>query len=203
MKLSFENEVYTEEQIYKREDLLQKTLSKWATDMEWEELIKEIGVTVTKKVSENKILDQIDKPTRMEFLVSIVMKKAMVNAIVKPNYKFDDEGVPFSHASGNNADIVVNDRGIWANIEPTISNARSFQAEHEISSIVEHLFKDIDTTGDKKRFAIFIAPKMQPAAVDRIEFARMMQKVNIYAWESDDFVKFSQSVSLENLYKLY
>lgn len=194
-KLSFENEVYTEEQIYKREDLLQTTLSKWATDMEWEELIKEMGVTATKKVSENKILDQIDKPTRMEFLVSIVMKKAMVNAIVKPNYKFDDEGVPFSHASGNNADIVVNDRGIWANVEPTISNARSFQAEHEISSIVEHLFKDIDTTGDKKRFAIFIAPKMQPAAVDRIEFARMMQKVNIYAWESDDFVKFSQSVS--------
>ena len=117
-KLSFENEVFTEEQISKREDLLQTTLSKWATEMEWEELVKEMGVTVTKKTSENKILHQIDKPTRMEFLISIVIKKAMREAIVKPNYKFDDEGIPFSHAGGNNADIVVNDRGLWANIEP-------------------------------------------------------------------------------------
>ena len=53
-KLSFENEVFTEEQISKREDLLQTTLSKWATEMEWEELVKEMGVTVTKKTSENK-----------------------------------------------------------------------------------------------------------------------------------------------------
>lgn len=194
-KLSFENEVFTEEQISKRDNLLQTTLLKWATKMEWKELVKEMGVTVTKKMSDNKVLHQIDKPTRMEFLVSIVMKKAMKEAIVKPNYKFDDEGVPFSHAGGNNADIVINDRGLWANVEPTISNARSFQAEHEISSIEEHLFNDIEATGDKNRFALFIAPKVQAAAVSRIEFARMMQKIDIYAWESDDFVKFSQSVS--------
>ncbi len=200
-KLSFENEVFTDEQISKREDLLQATLSKWANEMEWEELIKEMNITVTKKTSENKILHQIDKPTRMEFLVSIVMKKAMKHATVKPNYKFDDEGVPFSHASGNNADIVVNDRDIWANVEPTISNARSFQAEHEISSIEEHLFNDIEVTGDKNRFALFIAPKVQAAAVSRIEFARMMQKIDIYAWESDDFVKFSQSISSLDEYK--
>ena len=200
-KLSFENEVFTEEQISKREDLLQTTLSKWATEMEWEELVKEMGVTVTKKTSENKILHQIDKPTRMEFLISIVMKKAMKEAVVKPNYKFDDEGVPFSHAGGNNADIVVNDKGLWANVEPTISNARSFQAEHEISSIEEHLFNDIEATGDKNRFALFIAPKVQAAAVSRIEFARMMQNIDIYAWESDDFVKFSQNVNSLEDYK--
>ena len=140
-----------------------------------------MGVAVTKKTYENKILHKIDKPTRMELIISIVMKKAMKEAVVKPDYKFDDEGVPFSHAGGNNADIVVNDRGLCANVEPTISNARSLQAEHEISSIVEHIFNDIDATGDKNRFAIFIAPKMQPAVVERIEFARMMQKVDIYA----------------------
>ena len=193
-KLSFEDKIFTDEQILKREDLLQKTLSKWATEMEWDELVKEMGVTVSKKTSENKILHQIDKPTRMEFLVSIVMKKAMKSAIVKPNYKFDDEGIPFSHAGGNNADIVVNDRGIWANVEPTISSARAFQAEHEISSIEDHLFNDIEATGDKNRFALFIAPKVQAAAVSRIEFARIMQNIDIYAWESDDFVKFSQSI---------
>ena len=200
-KLSFENEVFTDEQISKREALLQATLSKWANEMEWEELIKEMNITGTRKISENKILHQIDKPTRMEFLVSIVMKKAMKHAIVKPNYKFDDEGVPFSHASGNTADIVVNDRDLWANVEPTISNARSFQAEHEISSIEEHLFNDIEVTGDKNRFALFIAPKVQAAAVSRIEFARMMQKINIYAWQSDDFVKFSQSINSLEEYK--
>ena len=129
------------------------------------------------------------------------MKKAMKEAVVKPNYKFDDEGVPFSHAGGNNADIVVNDKGLWANVEPTISNARSFQAEHEISSIEEHLFNDIEATGDKNRFALFIAPKVQAAAVSRIEFARMMQNIDIYAWESDDFVKFSQNVNSLEDYK--
>lgn len=199
--LSFENEVFTDDQISKREDLLQMTLLKWANDMTWEDLIKEMSITVTKKISDNKVLHQIDKPTRMEFLVSIIMKKSMKNAVVKPNYKFDDEGIPFSHAGGNNADIVVNDGNLWANVEPTISNARSFQAEHEISSIEEHLFNDIDLTGDRKRFAIFIAPKVQAAAVSRIEFARMIQKINIYAWESDDFVRFSQNVNSLDQYK--
>lgn len=65
----------------------------------------------------------------------------------------------------------------------------------------EHLFNDIEVTGNKNRFALFIAPKVQAAAVSRIEFARMMQKINIYAWESDDFVKFSQSVNSLDEYK--
>lgn len=200
-KLSFENEIFTKEQISKREDLLQSTLSKWASNMEWEEIAKEMGIAVSKKTSQNNVLNQIDKPTRMEFLVSIVMKKAIKDAIVRPNYKFDDEGVPFSHAGGNNADIIVNDNHIWANVEPTISNARAFQAEHEISSIEEHLFNDIESTGDKDRFAIFIAPKIQAAAVSRIEFARMMQNINIYAWEADDFVNFSKSINSLREYK--
>lgn len=200
-KLSFENEVLTEEQISKKEDLLQITLLKWATEMNWNELVKEIDITVTKKSSENKILHQIDKPTRMEFLVSIIIKKAIMNAIVKPNYKFDDEGIPFSHAGGNTADIVVNDNGVWANVEPTISNSRAFQAEHEISSIEEHLFNDIDKTKDKNRFALFIAPKVQAAAISRIEFARTIQKINIYAWNSDDFVKFSQNIKSLDEYR--
>ena len=200
-KLSFENEVFTEEQILKREDLLQKTLSNWSNEMEWDDLIKEMGITVSNKTSQNNVLHQIDKPTRMEFLVAIVMKKAMKNAIVKPNYKFDDEGIPFSHAGGNKADIIVNDGELWSNVEPTISNRRSFQAEHEISSIVEHLFNDIDETGDKNRFALFIAPRVQQAAIERIEFSRMCQNINIYAWEADDFVKFSQNVTSLNDYK--
>ncbi|MDU1308858.1 MAG: AlwI family type II restriction endonuclease [Clostridium perfringens] len=200
-KLSFEKEVFTEEQISKREDILQRTLLKWSTQMEWDELIQEVDVTVTKKTSENKILHQIDKPTRMEFLISIVMKKALKNAIVKPNYKFDDEGIPFNHAGGNNSDIVINDKGIWANIEPTISNSRTFQAEHEISSIEEHLFRDIEETKDKNRFALFIAPKVQAAAVSRIEFARIIQNINIYAWNSEDFIKFSKNVNSLNDYK--
>lgn len=200
-KLSFENEVFTKDQISKREDLLQTTLTKWANELDWEDLIKEMNIAVSKKTSQNYILHQIDKPTRMEFLVSIIIKKAVNNAIVRPNYKFDDEGIPFSHASGNNSDIIVNEGNVYANIEPTISNSRSFQAEHEISSIEEHLFNDIEKTGDKSRFAIFVAPKIHAAAVSRIEFARMVQNINIYAWESDDFVKFSQNINSIKDYK--
>lgn len=201
--LSFENEKFTQEQIIKREDLLQRTLEKWANEMSWKDIEKEVVVTVCKKNSDSNVLNQIDKPTRMEFLMAIIMKKAIKDAIIKPNYKFDDEGIPFHHASGNNADIVVSYKNICANVEPTISNARAFQAEHEISSIEEHLFNDIDKTGDKNRFALFIAPKIQPAAVSRIEFARAAQNINIYGWEVNDFVKFSQDIdSLEDYKKI-
>ena len=200
-ELNFDNEILTNEQISKREDLLQKTLFKWSHNMTWEDIKREMKFTISKTESLDNVLNKIDKPTRMEFLVAIVMKKAIPNAIIRPNYKFDDEGIPFSHATGNNADITVNDNNLYANIEPTISNSRTFQAEHEISSIEEHLFNDIELSKDKNRFAIFIAPKIQKATVSRIEFARTIQKINIYAWEANDFVEFSKTVSSLEDYK--
>ena len=203
--LSFVNQVLTPPQINRRYNLLQDTLSKWAAEMDWEDLIKEINITVTKKTSENKILHQIVKSTRMEFLVAIVMKKALPNAIVKPNYIFDDEGIPFRHASGNNADIVVNYGNIWANVEVTTDRSRSYQAVNEMISIKEHLFNDINNDIKVKRgnnrFALFIAPIVQPAVADQIVIIRKMQNINIYAWKSDHFVKFSKDVKSLDEYK--
>lgn len=202
LNLSFENEKFTDEQISKREVLLQSTLSKWAKNMDWNSISEEVSIATSKKISKNYILNQIDKPTRMEFLVSIAIKKALQDSMVKPNYKFDDEGIPFSHASGNNADIVVNHKDLWANIEPTISTSRSFQSEHEITSIEEHLFNDINSTKNKERFAIFIAPKIHEVTISRIEFARVFQKINIYAWEAIDFIEFSQKITSLKEYKI-
>lgn len=200
--LSFENNKLTEEQLSNREKLQEITLTKWAREMSWDEIYKELEISVTKKTSTHNVLNQIDKPTRMEFLVSIILKKAIRDSTVRPNYKFDDEGIPFSHAGGNNADITINQGDVWANVEPTISTARSFQAEHEISSIEEHLYNDIIKTEDKSRFAIFIAPKIQPAAVSRIEFARVNQNINIYAWEAKDFINFSRKIESLEEYKI-
>lgn len=132
--LSFGNDE-SQEKTRKKVIARDKALRNFAIKMDWDELLEESLITIGKKHSLHPILREINKPTRMEFLVSIVLKKALPSSVVIPNYKFDDEGIPYNTASGGGADIVISDKGLYANVEPTISASRAFQSEHELSLI--------------------------------------------------------------------
>ena len=183
-----------------------KVISDWAKKNDWNFLKNETTICISNNKSSNdRILKYLEKPVRLEFLVAITLKKALPNSDVLPNYLTDDEGIPFTTAMGksNNsvgADIDIFEDTIHAIAEPTLSNSRSFQTDHEIPSIRTHVIETVkkdklEETKYKEWFAIFIAPTIIRDVGDTVAVVKHINNVNIYPWEILDLIEFSKEVS--------
>lgn len=208
-KLAFNN-VHTPEEERLLSSAKKITLRNKANEYNWDKLKFEMAIACGKEASDDMLLKEIDKPTRMEFLAAIVMCKALPSVDVEPNYKVDDEGIPYNHASGatntsSGADINVYQGDTQVLLEPTISKTRSFQVEHEIPSIKSHLMNAIKKSKENheynRTFSMFLADKIVKGDVaDQVEFFRYRLNVNIYLWESTDYIEFSKNVKSLNDY---
>lgn len=167
--------------------------------------------SVEKKSSSNLILKFIKETARLEFLSAIVIKKALPRLKVSANYKADDQGIPFNTASGgkNNqigADIDVFENNVHAILEPTISKQRSFQVEHELPSIRNHVLgtanKDVkEGNSFDEWFGLFIASNITRDVGDQAALIKYTNGVEIYPWDIRDFVDYSKTVSTIKDYK--
>lgn len=208
--LSFESETISEEQAHAVLDVKRRVLHEWADTHDWDTLKAEIIIAANKGYSNDELLSQIEKPTRMEFLAAVIMQKALDSADVIPHYKVDDEGIPFDHASGGRGDDIGVDIDVYhgkthALLEPTISPARGFQVEHEIPSIMNHIIRSSEANeaannGYGVPFAIFLAGKVvSPDVGVSVAALRTTSGAEIYPWNADDFADYSQNVkSLED-----
>ncbi len=186
-------------------DIKEKTISKWAEENDWDILKSEINNIVNNKATKNEVLKYIKETVRMEFLTAIIMKKAIPKLKITANYKADDAGIPFKTASGSSikgigADIDIYHDDYHVIVEPTISKARSFQVEHEIPSIRNHMINTIKSDREnnskyKRWFAIFIAPNMSRDVGDQAAVVKIINNVDIYPWEIEDFINYSMDVN--------
>ncbi|MFT8600895.1 MAG: AlwI family type II restriction endonuclease, partial [Liquorilactobacillus satsumensis] len=193
-------------------DAKEKAIERWSTENDWSFLKNEMLNSVEKRPTSHLILKYVKETARLEFLSAIVIKKALPNLRIIANYKADDQGIPFNTASGGRnsqigADIDVFEGNIHAIIEPTISKARSFQVEHELPSIRNHVLatahKDIE---DKLRFnewfSLFLASNISRDVGDQVALIRQTNNVDIFPWDIRDFVDFSQSIASIRDYKI-
>ena len=194
------------------EDLETKELviTEWAKQLDWKSIEVEMLKSEGSGRSENNVLKYIPGPTRLEFLCAIAIKKALPALKVVANYKADDNGIPFGHASGNingsiGSDIDVYEDNVHATLEPTLSNARSFQIEHEIPSIRTHLLDSAKVEKNSSEFnewfSLFIAPKIAKDVGNHVAVIKQLNNVEIFPWEIRDFISFSQNVSTIRDYK--
>ncbi|QNV38684.1 AlwI family type II restriction endonuclease [Rothia terrae] len=194
-------------------DVKEQKIQEWAGSSTWEFLEKEMKNTVSKSSSADLVLKYINEPVRLEFLSAVALKKALPDLKVIANYKADDQGIPFSHASGAGAgssgsDIDAYEGNMHVIVEPTISKSRSFHVEHELPSIRSHVFaacaEDTNSqNGYNDWFSVFLA--VDGLSRDVGEQARLIKDstgVEIYPWEITDFIKHSQTVTSINDYRL-
>jgi AlwI restriction endonuclease. len=191
----------------------QIALQEWSKNS-WEFINKELNKAAKGSSTNDLILKEIKAPARFEFLVSIVLHKALSRAVVNPNYISDDQGIPYSTAGGQKkgaigADIDIYEDSMHVLAEPTISPARAFQVEHELPSIQEHVlsaneqdFNDLNKEHINEWFAVFVAPNIVPAVGNRIDIVKRESGVEIFAWTATDFGEFSRSVKSIRDYKL-
>lgn len=195
-----------------KNELKSKVISDWAKKNDWNFFKNETTICISSNKSSNDmILKYLEKPVRLEFLVAIVLKKALPNLDVLPNYLTDDEGIPFTTAMGKSknrvgADIDIFENTIHAIAEPTLSNSRSFQTDHEIPSIRTHVIETVkkdklEENKYKEWFAIFIAPTISRDIGDTVAAVKHINNVNIYPWEILDLIEFSKNVSSIGDYK--
>lgn len=186
----------------KHNDVKLDLLRDLSLSLDWNDILKEMNYTVGRKGSQDERFKYIPETVRLEFLSAITLKKALPNLKIYPNYISDDSGYPFKTASGmsgknSGADIEIQEGRVFATCEPTISTAAQYQAINEILAITDHLFViyDRDKENIDDLFSIFLAPKITPRANNAISHAFQEQSIQIYAWEIDDFVKFSKNVT--------
>lgn len=179
----------------------EKAIINFASNHDWEYLKQQISIISSGLDTKDALLRFIDKPTRLEFLCSVIIKKKLPNVIVKANYLADDEGIPYGTAGGQHGNCVGTDIDVYENtthaiVEPTAANSRSFQIEHELPSIRNHVFgsKEKDNNEGnlyKQWFALFIAPKLVKDVADQVALIRAINNVEIYPWNADDFVEYT------------
>ncbi|MFS1131414.1 AlwI family type II restriction endonuclease [Enterococcus faecalis] len=192
-------------------DAKEVTIEKWAKEYDWTFLKEEMFNSVEKRPSNHLILKYVKETARLEFLSAIVIKKALPKLKVVANYKADDQGIPFNTASGGKknqigADIDVFENNIHAILEPTISKQRSFQVEHELPSIRNHVLgtanKDFEEGNIfNEWFSLFIASNITRDVGDQVALIKQTNGVEIYPWDIKDFVDYSQNVKTIRDYK--
>lgn len=208
-KLIFRQEIESEDE----KSIKEKTIELWAKEKDWSFYKEEIRNVFKqgKNGTKNEVLKYIKSTVRLEFLIAIIIKKALPNLKVIANYKADDQGYPFKTAPGGNsknigADIDVYEDNIHALLEPTIATSKSFQCEHEITSIRNHLIcsanKDIkENKNYKEWFALFLAPFIHKEVGNQVAVEKEVSDVDIYPWSCEDFIEFSQNVKSIREYK--
>ena len=213
---AIDEELYFKQEAEESEEeksIKEKAIEDWAKEKNWDFYMEEIKNVFKngKNGTQNEVLKYIKSTVRLEFLIAVIIKKALPNLKVIANYKADDQGIPFKTAPGGNsknigADIDVYENNIHALLEPTIATSKSFQCEHEITSIRNHLINaannDIkNEKGYKEWFALFLAPFIHGEVGNQVAVEKGVSGVDIYPWSCDDFVEFSQNVKSIKDYK--
>lgn len=193
-------------------DAKKLAISKWAQENEWDYLKQQVKICIGKGKCDDPVLRYVKETARLEFLSAIIIKKALPDIVVEANYKADDQGIPFNTASGGvgnriGADIDVFENEIHALLEPTLATSRSFQVEHELPSIRNHIIETAKYDIEKSKqynewFGLFIAHNISRDVGDQVGLIKHLNGVEIYPWDIEDFVIYSESVTSIRDYKV-
>jgi hypothetical protein len=101
---------------------------------------------------------EIPTPLKLEFYISIFIAiKYRGKFKIRPNYKVDYIGKPYSHAPGNNGDIDVYSETIYWLIEVTLIRNKTQLLNNETTSVIRHLVSNEEFSGRESRYLSLIA----------------------------------------------
>lgn len=153
------------------------------------ESIKNIG---TKNRIKEEFKD-IPDPLKLEFYISILIAiKYGKEFAIKPNYKADHIGRPYSHAPWNQWDIEVFSKTLYWLIEVTLIRNKTQQLNNETTSVIRHLNSNEELNHIENKYISFIAPFVHEDTSTFFDFCifdskRKWYTVNIKPYTIDEF----------------
>lgn len=169
------------------EDIKLQTLLRWANEYSIKDIANELLILAKKRATQNNVLKFIDEPTRLEFLVSVILVQHFKDAKIYPNYHVDDEGIPTFTASGGMADIEYYDKRCKSLVEVTLMTSRN-QSIVEIPAITRHLQEEIKKESKHLIFSVFIAPVIHADSKYMSEFSKSRYQVTILPYDIEGFI---------------
>ncbi len=154
------------------------------------ESIKKIG---TKNTIINEFRE-IPEPLKLEFFISIlIVLKYRDQFAIRPNYKADHIGKPYSHAPGNKGDIEIFSKDIYWLIEVTLIRNKTQQLNNETTSVIRHLYSNEEFSNKIKKYLSFVAPIIHKDVKEYFNYSIVQSKstnyiVNIKPYSLEDFV---------------
>ena len=137
----------------------------------------------------------LQAPLKLEFLLTLFLYTCYGDEFnYQPNYKCDDNGIPYSHAPGNVGDIEIFNASRYWLIEATLIRNKNQQINNETIN----LFRHISDKQDCDKYLSLVAPYIHEDTELMIKVASLIvgveKKTKIYAGCSDvnDFVKESK-----------
>ena len=155
------------------------------------ESIKKIGSRTT-IIEEFK---EIPEPLKLEFYISILVAlKYGREFAIRPNYKADHIGKPYSHAPGNIGDIEIYSSKIYWLIEVTLIRNKTQQLNHETTSVIRHLYSNEEFKSHLIRYLSFIAPTIHEDTKEFYDISIVKKqkkgfKVNLKPYSINEFVE--------------
>ena len=155
------------------------------------ESIEKIG-TRTTVIDEFK---EIPEPLKLEFYISILIALKYGNEFsIRPNYKTDHIGKPYSHAPGNMGDIEIYSTKIYWLIEVTLIRNKTQQLNHETTSVIRHLYSNDEFKNHFVKYLSFVAPFVHEDTkefydISIIKSQKKGFKVSMKPYSMDGFVK--------------
>jgi len=137
---------------------------------------------------------EIPAPLKLEFYISIFIAIKYKNKFkIRPNYKVDYIGKPYSHAPGNNGDIDVYAGTIYWLIEVTLIRNKTQLLNNETTSIIRHLVSNDEFSNCKSRYLSLIAPIIHDDTEEFLNFAMINEnteqnKVFVKPYDVQSFI---------------
>lgn len=168
----------------------QEFLTKWVNELSVPTIKDELRLLGRNRSSTHPILRLSPKPVRLEFLSSLLLKSRHPNAVVIANYSRDDEGLPISHAPGNNPDIELHQNTTLDLYEVTLTTGAS-QAKAEFAPITRHLEDKIEEGKYEKENiqTIMVAPVIHRDFATWIDFVKFQKNLRMSSKSIEEFIQ--------------
>ena len=163
-----------------------------------EEIIIE---SINKIGSRSSVIDEfmeIPDPLKLEFYISILIAiKYGKEFAIRPNYKADHIGKPYSHAPGNKGDIEIFSNEIYWLIEVTLIRNKTQQLNHETANVIRHLYSNEEFDDRLIKYLSFIAPTIHQDVREFFDYSIVKSKssdydVNIKPYTLPEFIEVTQ-----------
>lgn len=159
---------------------------------------KEKIVESIKKIGTNKTVieefKEIPEPLKLEFYISILIALIYGKEFsIRPNYKADHIGKPYSHAPGNIGDIEIYSSKLYWLIEVTLIRNKIQQLNYETTSVIRHLYSNKEFKNHFIKYLSFVAPFIHEDTktfydISIINFQKKNFNIYMKPYKIDEFV---------------
>lgn len=142
------------------------------------------------------LFKEMSPPLKLEFYIAILVALAYGEELeIRPNYKADHEGKPYSHAPGGGGDIDIFNESLYWLIEVTLIQNRQQQLNSETTTVFRHMTTNAEFADRASKYLSFVAPHVHEDTQSFFEHATVSNRsrgIHFGSYNVDKFISITK-----------